>query len=244
MVLHEKGLPWESEVIDLQKGEQFSPAYTAMNSNAVVPTLEDEKHIVIESTLINEYLDDAYPDVPLKPTDAASRYRMRYLAKRIDDALHGACGVITYAIGVRPGLMKRPSEEVDALINQIPDPARRETRRSVVQNGVHAPEFLAALTMHDRVFDLAESFLESQTWLTGDSFSLADCALLPYALRVDHLGLAAEIDSRPALSRWYQAIQARPSFAAAVTAWLPEPAIAGFRAAGAAVSDEIADLRR
>tara|TARA_B110000037_G_scaffold48520_1_gene59552 strand:- start:919 stop:1701 length:783 start_codon:yes stop_codon:yes gene_type:complete len=244
MVLHEKKLSWESQVIDLQKGEQFTADYLALNPNAVVPTLEDQGHTVIESTLINEYLDDAYADITLKPANANSRYQMRYLTRRIDDALHGACGVITYAIGVRPSLMSRPREEVDALINKIPDPSRRETRRSVVQLGVQAPEFVAALNIHSAVFDLAASFLQSQPWLAGESFSLADCALMPYALRADHLGLANEISDRPALSRWYDAIRARPAFTDAVTAWLPEPAIAGFLAAGDAVANEIASLPR
>jgi glutathione S-transferase len=140
--------------------------------------------------------------------------------------------------------MSRPREEVDALINKIPDPSRRETRRSVVQLGVQAPEFVAALNIHSAVFDLAASFLQSQPWLAGESFSLADCALMPYALRADHLGLANEISDRPALSRWYDAIRARPAFTDAVTAWLPEPAIAGFRAAGDAVANEIASLPR
>jgi len=70
MVLHEKKLSWESQVIDLQKGEQFTADYLALNPNAVVPTLEDQGHTVIESTLINEYLDDAYADITLKPANA------------------------------------------------------------------------------------------------------------------------------------------------------------------------------
>ncbi len=244
MVLSEKQLSWDSEVVDLQKGEQFAQAYVALNPNAVVPTLVDNGHVVIESTLINEYLDDAYPDVALKPTNAASRHQMRHLVKRIDDALHGACGVITYAIGVRPALMLRPTEEVDILINQIPDPSRRETRRSVVKLGVQAPAFVTALETHSTIFDVAESLLQSANWLAGDTLSLADCALLPYVIRVDHLALEDEIIKRPALTRWYEAIQARPAFAEAVTSWLPEPAIAGFRAAGEAVAEEIANLPR
>ncbi len=135
MVLHEKDLAYEDTLIDLQKGEQFEPDYMKLNPNAVVPTLEDGGHIMIESTLINEYLDDAYPEIPLKPIDAVSRHKMRYFCKRIDDSLHPACGILTYAIGVRPTLLQRPREEVTALIDKIPSPTRREIRRSVVEQG-------------------------------------------------------------------------------------------------------------
>ena len=239
MVLAEKGLSFDDAIIDLQKGEQFDPAYMKLNPNAVVPTLEDQGAVLIESTLINEYLDDAYEKDSLKPTDAAARHRMRLMCKQIDNVLHPACGVVTYAIGVRPGLLSRPKADVDALVDKIPDPVRRAARRSVIDDGVHAPVFKDAMLTHRALFDYAEEHLSQYTWLAADTFSLADCALLPYALRVDHLGQGAEVSSRPALAAWYERIQARPAFAEAVTRWLPEAAIAGFGQAGAAVQADI-----
>lgn len=81
MALAEKGLAFEDTVLDLQKGDQFDPAYMALNPNAVVPTLEDHGDVLIESTLINEYLDDAYPEVALKPAEPAARHRMRFVVQ-------------------------------------------------------------------------------------------------------------------------------------------------------------------
>ena len=74
MVLHEKGLAFDDTVLDLQQGEQFEPDYQALNPNAVVPTLEDQGSVMIESTLINEYLDDAYPN-PFNP-EATIRFSL------------------------------------------------------------------------------------------------------------------------------------------------------------------------
>ena len=62
LVLAEKKLPYESEILDLQKGAQFSEEYLRLNPNALVPTLIDDGATFIESTLINEYLDDQYPE--------------------------------------------------------------------------------------------------------------------------------------------------------------------------------------
>ena len=73
MVIHEKGLMVEDHLIDLQKGEQFSEDYVRLNPNAVVPTLIDDNKVMIESTLINEYLDDAYPEKNLKPESEVER---------------------------------------------------------------------------------------------------------------------------------------------------------------------------
>ncbi|MEJ2088054.1 MAG: glutathione S-transferase family protein [Gammaproteobacteria bacterium] len=241
LVLAEKGLDYESELIDLQKGEQFAPDYLAKNPNGVVPTLEDEGRVLIESTLINEYLDDAYPRPALKPDAAADRHAMRLWCKRIDE-LHPACGVQTYAIGIRPGLMRRPKAEVDALVEAIPDPARRAARRSVVDRGIEAPEFASAYAAHVTLFDRAEETLADAPYLTGVAFTLADAAFLPYVLRVDHLNLVGLLRGRSALDDWYRRVQERPSYHTAVGAHLAEPAVAAFRRAGEAVADEVARI--
>ncbi len=241
LVLAEKGLHYDSEFLDLQKGDQFAPDYLAKNPAGVVPTLEDQGAVLIESTLINEYLDDAYPEVSLKPEAAVARHSMRLWCKRIDE-LHPFCGIQTYAIGVRPGLLKRPKADVDALIEAIPDPVKRTVRRSVIDHGVAAPEFAGAYAAHDRLFARADAELAAHPYLAGETFSLADAAFLPYVLRVDHLGLDALLRDRSALSAWYARVMERPSYEPAVSAYLPEAAVAAFRASGAAVADEVAKL--
>lgn len=241
LVLAEKGLSYESVLINLLAGEQFAPEYVAKNPNAVVPTLEDGEHVLIESTLINEYLEEAYPTNALAPADAAGRHAMRLWTKKIDE-LHPLCGIQTFAIGARPGMLARPAEEVDALINAIPDPVRRAVRRSVIDHGVAAPEFVGAYRGHEKFFDFADQALARQSFLVGDAFSLADAALLPYVLRVDHLGLHGLLDGRSALTAWYERVQAMPSYQTAVADFLIEPAIAGFRKAGEAVADEVAKV--
>jgi glutathione S-transferase len=239
LVLAEKGLDYDSEFIDLQQGDQFAPAYLEKNPNGVVPTLEDAGRVLIESTLINEYLEDAYPEPALRPSAAVDVHAMRMWCKRVDE-LHPSCGVQTYAIGVRPGLLKRPTEEVDALVDAIPDPGRRAIRRSVVDHGVAAPEFNRAYAAHVATFDRAERDLAGEPYLAGESFSLADAAFLPYVLRVDHLNLHGLLEGRPALGDWYERVQARPSYETAVAAYLPDAAVAAFRRAGEMVAEEVA----
>src|SRR3989304_8296636 len=67
----EKKLAWEGHHLNLRAGDQQKPEYLKLNPNAVVPTLVDNGTVIIESTVINEYLDDAYPEPRLKPMDAA-----------------------------------------------------------------------------------------------------------------------------------------------------------------------------
>ena len=120
LVLAEKGLEWEGHVLDLLHGDQHRPEYRQLNPHGVVPTLVDRGRPLIESTLINEYLDDAYSDprsgVPLRPSDPAERHAMRLWTKYLDEVLHPACGTVTYAIAMRPAQLARPREEVLAVL--------------------------------------------------------------------------------------------------------------------------------
>ena len=87
--LAEKHLDWGSEHLSLRDGDQYEPAYLALNPNGVVPTLVDDGHVIIESQVILEYLDDAYPEPPLRPANATERARMRLWTKQLDEG--GAC---------------------------------------------------------------------------------------------------------------------------------------------------------
>lgn len=240
MALHEKQLSYEGILLDLQKGDQFAPEYLKLNPNGVVPTIQDQGQVITESTLINEYLDDAYPERPLKPATPGGRHAMRLFCKKIDDALHPACSAITFAIGARPGMLRLPKEDLERLIQSIPNPSRRAVRRSVIEKGVFAPEVKSAMEVHRAIFDTADGLLSATDWLAGKEFSLADCALIPYVLRVEHLALGKEVESRPNLARWFKAVKSRPAYQAAVQELLPQPAVQAFGEAGEAVAEDLA----
>lgn len=61
LILELKGLEYESKLIDLMSGEQHDSEYIKLNPNHVVPTLVVNENALIESSLINEFLEDAYP---------------------------------------------------------------------------------------------------------------------------------------------------------------------------------------
>ena len=75
LALAEKGLDWTDHHLNLRAADQQKLDYLALNPNGVVPTIRDYGTVVIESTVINEYLDDAYPAPPLRPEDASARSR-------------------------------------------------------------------------------------------------------------------------------------------------------------------------
>ena len=67
--LAEKGLPWEDKHLVLRAAEHQQPWYLKLNRRAVVPTLLHDGHVVTESNVILEYLEDAFPQPRLRPND-------------------------------------------------------------------------------------------------------------------------------------------------------------------------------
>jgi glutathione S-transferase len=85
LVLAEKKIVWKSNIINLAMGQQLSPEYLKINPNGVVPTLVDHSHIVRDSTVINEYIEDVHASKPLRPTDPKLVARMREWQQYIDE---------------------------------------------------------------------------------------------------------------------------------------------------------------
>ena len=71
--LGEKGLEWRGHYLDILKGDQFAPEYQKLNPKAVVPTLVHDGQVIVESTVINEYIDEVFAETPLKPRSPAER---------------------------------------------------------------------------------------------------------------------------------------------------------------------------
>ena len=88
--LGEKTLQWKNRHLNLRAGDQQKPEYVKLNPNAVVPTLVDDGNVIIESTVICEYLDDAYPEPSLSPRNPVERARMRLWTKQLDESVHAA----------------------------------------------------------------------------------------------------------------------------------------------------------
>jgi maleylacetoacetate isomerase len=88
IALNLKGLAHEAEFVNLTEGEQRAPAYRALSAQGLVPTLEDDGNVLVQSLAIIEYLEERQPEPPLLPRDAAGRARVRALALAIACDIH------------------------------------------------------------------------------------------------------------------------------------------------------------
>ena len=230
-VLAEKNLPWTSHPVDLMAGAQHEPAFRALNPKRQVPVLVHEGRALAESSVIAEYLDDVFPENPLRPASARDRARGRLWDKTIDE-VHPVTGVLTYAIAFRPMLIQKPKAALDALVAQIADPVKRAMRQSVLDHGVEAPEIGPALRIYVGLLNEMEAALAHSPYLAGPSFSSADTAVAPFLHRIDHLGMGALIAARPRAAEWLVRVRARPAFAKAIDDVIPRAAVDNFRTRG------------
>ena len=221
LALAEKGLDWTSHHLNLRAADQQKPDYLALNPNGVVPTLRDKGTIVIESTIINEYLDDAYPEPAMRPDSAEGRARMRLWTKQLDEGLHAATGVLSTCIAFRhQHLRGKTREEIEAYLARMPDTAKRERQTENIFKGVESKFFRAAVHRFDKLLADMEADLTQSEWLAGADYSLADIAYAPYAVRLDHLQLHGMWIKRPRYADWYDRLSQRPAFKTAITDWI------------------------
>jgi glutathione S-transferase len=219
LALAEKGVAFESKLMTL-RGDQFDPAYMLLNPNAVVPTIVHDGRVIIESTVIMHYADEAFPGASLMPTDALARTKVRMTEKLMDEYVHVACMTLTFATANRASLARLSPAEMAAELAKAPDPKRSEIKRQVVALGLDAPLVVDALRVHGKLFDRIESAMQEGPYIAGETFSHADIAATPYVWRLDKLKLARLWENRPGVAAWYERIRARPSFKAAVDGWV------------------------
>ena len=239
LILELKNLSYESKEIDLLAGEQHAPEYVKLNPNHVVPTLVTGDSVLIESNLILEYLDDAFPDIPARPSAPEAVHKVRLWMKHIDD-FQQFTGPITYGIAVRRVQMGKSDEEKEAALMSIPDPVKRQARKETMENGIKAQIVISSLKKAGEFLDRMEENIEDSGWIVGDKFGLADACTLPYIQRFDHLALSDAFSEtkRPKINNWYKKVKDLDFFDKAITSHLQPPLVEMMGKFGEEVKDE------
>ena len=237
--LAEKKLSWESRHLNLRAGDQQKPDYLKLNPNALVPTLVDNGAVIIESTVICEYLDDAYPEPGFKPKDAIARARMRLWTKQLDEGVHAATSVVSSAIAFRYQKLAIGMEALEQFHHKMPDPVKREKSWENITNGVESRFFPEAIRRFDKLLADMEATLADTPWLAGKEFSLADIGYAPYVTRLDHLQLQFLWDKRPHIPDRYDRLRERQAYVEALERWFNPSYLPLMKEKGAEVLDRV-----
>jgi len=188
IALEEMALPYEAHMIDIRKGEQFTPEFLALNPNNKIPVIVDpdgpdgEPITIFESGAILVYLAEKSG----KLLSADPRLRMETL-----QWLFWQVSGEGPAFGQFGNFFKFARQQCDH-----PYPLERFSGES------------------RRILRVLEQRLDGRDYLVGDAYSIADIAAFPYIRWLDkiydardHLGL----DDFPQVMTWFDNCMARPA---------------------------------
>jgi glutathione S-transferase len=234
--LEEKGLEWSGQVVDIFRGEQFSAAFLALNPKGVVPVLVHDGFVIPESTIICEYLEDAFPERPIYPAAARERAQVRFWTKAVDEELHPACSALTYIVSHRHTILRNGAGTFEEFLCKGASEglAARRLKWEWLQHGIEAPGAAEKIRLYDNYLHKMEQALQSSEWLVGDRFSMADIAMAPYVNRVAALAMEGvwQHGRLPRVESWFTRVRSRATFEPAFVKWMPPALASEMRANG------------
>jgi glutathione S-transferase len=234
--LAEKELAWSSRYVDILQGEQFEPGFLALNPKAVVPVLVHDGAVIVESTVICEYVEETFPEHPIYPKTPLERARVRVWTKAVDEELHPACSAITYVVSHRHTILRNGSGSFEEFLARGAGEgtAARTLKWQWIQLGLEAPGAADKIRLYDAYLHKMEHALGESEWLVGGDFSMADIALAPYVNRLEALSMRGLWTNGrlPRVERWFERVKARPTFRPSFVDWLPTQLSAEMRSNG------------
>jgi glutathione S-transferase len=226
--LFEKALPFESVYVDLHKFEQHSGWFVAINPEGQVPVLDHDGVIVTHTTVINEYLEDVFPVVPLRPRDPVGAARMRYWNKFVDE--HVTNHVSMHGWHRMVGIIARSVEsgQFEQLLERIPLPDQRRKWLNA-RSGFSEGDLANASAKIEYAVDKVEAQLALTPWLAGEDYTLADINFYCHCgMMVERMFPEMKIAQRaPRLVAWRERMTARPAVRAALD--MPDHTAPGLR---------------
>lgn len=224
IVLHEKGLAFTSRYVDFLSAdghalpqEVASAMEVRHNPEGSGPILVDHGTAMTESFFISLYLDEAYPQKPLRPADAANRWRILMWARFVNEVLEPAVSTLGAKKYLVPALQRRARREMEETIARMPTKELRDGWSAVLDDS-YSDELLADSRRKLGIgVKKVEDALAEGDWLAGGDYSLAD--IDAYALIAPARDLASDLlADAPRSSDWLARIDARPAVKAALGA--------------------------
>jgi glutathione S-transferase len=215
--LYEKRLPFRSIYVDLHKFEQHAEWFVAINPEGQVPVLDHDGLIITHTTVINEYLEDVFPDVPLRPRDPLGAARMRYWNKFVDEHVMNYVSMHGWHRMVGVIARKVDSGEFEKLMERIPLPDQRKKWRTA-RSGFSDAALANATEKILYAVDKVEKQLGRSAWLAGDAYTLADINFYSMCgMMVERMFPEMDIARRcPKLVAWREKMNARPAIVTAL----------------------------
>ena len=214
MVLAEKEVEWTPNLIASVKFDHFRSDYQALNPHSIVPTLIHDGRVLLQSSVITEYLDEEFPETRLKPEGTADRAVMRQWM--YDEQAYLFPLIITMSFNLMMTLRSKAygMDQLKKWSKMHPD----QTRAQDYLKRVSSPMDRQAIDVAAGKFSWHMERLEKQIsmsrgpWICGKTYSLADISIAPILDRIENLDLLCVLEKSPRVSEWFEKIKSRKAF--------------------------------
>ncbi len=213
LTLWEKGIDFIDRPVDSTRREHLSDWYLKLNPNGVVPTLIHNGAIVVDSSVIMEYLEECFPDHPLVPSGPVERAHMRKWLRYFEEVPTAAVRVPSFNQYLSKRFDKLSQAQFDTFVDN--HPIRKQFYKKMrKEHGFDERESNSALDRLHQTIERMEKGLEESggPWLMGATLTLADYAITPTVDRMRDLGLEHLWDDYPGVTEWYERIKAQPAY--------------------------------
>jgi glutathione S-transferase len=223
IALNEKALPFQSRYVDVPAFEQYQPGFlspsreTQLNLEGEGPVLVHDGRQITESLFLIEYLEDAFPETPLRPADALSHSRILAWARFINEVFMPGATTLGCHKYLAPAFKGRDVKSLEPVLARIPMKFLADSWRLVLTNGFSSDLLEDSKRKVSLGVRRIEDALANSQWLVGPTYSLADidafaiCNSLP-TLTPDVVNVA----TTPRLLDWLNRIRLRPGVRAAL----------------------------
>lgn len=210
LCLAELGLEWTGKHINLAAGEHLEPDYLSINPNGLVPALVHDGQVIVESSVICEYLCEAFSIASvLMPDNPVGRAKVRAWLRYIDEMPTASLRIPSFNKVI--GLFQTfTEEEFEMYANRMP--MRKHFFLKMGRQGFSRVETDKAIENLQKTVDRMETVLQTSRWLSGDAITLADICMTPIFVRMQDLDLDWIWAERPAVDSWFRAISVRSAF--------------------------------
>jgi len=210
----EKGLAFEDRTVDHKTREHLYPAYLAPNPNGVVPTLVHDGAVIINSSVICEYLDEVFPENSLSMSEPVGQAHMRKWLRYFEEVPTPAIRVPSF----NQYLARRYETMSDDQYTQMAEnqSIRKHFYQRLGKNQFSDAETRESIDRLQQTVDRVGAALgaDGRPWLIGDRLTIADICLMPTIDRMADLGLQSMWEeAHPNVTGWYDRFAARDAFA-------------------------------
>ena len=213
-VLAEKKLNWTAHLIASVKFDHFLTAYQAINPHSTAPTLIHDGQTLLQSSVIAEYLDDAFPENPLHPADPIARAVMRQWVFEEQAYFFPLIVIMSFNLMMTLRAQAYGMDQLKEWSKQHPDQNRAQDYLQRISSPRDDQAVAAAVDKFTWHVGRLEEQLETSggPWVCGENYSLADISLGAILDRIESLNLIRVLDKAPRVANMFDQIKGRPAF--------------------------------